>query len=354
MARHPKSAARRLGINRLGVTNAPLRQLQKLVARAATPLDHEMVEYLKILLGDDAPPAVALARLVARYGPDATLGSLPPKAEARPKDTDEVAPATAQQDGALHGGDGASGEVDHPARAKYRSLRVAPSTSSGSRAFAALGDNAPDPLEVKRVQRALAHLVGAGQSEASPRWDSSKLVKRVVARRPLWPARREEFGRPSILVLPDVSGSCAPIAEQSLRLARAAAALGVPGADVIIVSHVNGEPRETQVNNAAPRYTRYDSSQAIGYYRRLTLKYHVTAVLAVGDGQGEWVYRELASHPAINRLVWLDNTRCRVLPAPRRVELMGWPKAARAKAICLEACPAEDFAGCLELALSKT
>jgi len=310
------------------------------------------------------------------------------KREARPKGTDEVAPATQQEDGDLHGGDGASGEVDHPVpqigevdhpvpqsgegevehplpqsgegevehplpqsgKESYRSPRRSPE------AFASLSQaDAPPPDEVRRVRAAMAQLIAfGGQGETSPRWDTSELVKRLISRRPLWPARRDEEGRPSILVLPDVSGSCYAIARASLRLARAVAQLGVPGAEVVIVSHVNGQPREIQVGTSAPivEVSVSEEFAAItGFYHRLIKTHTVEAVVAVGDSDAEDVYRWLSSHPAISRLVWLDNSFCRRLECPKRSPLTHWPAPARQKTTRLVGCKKERFAEALELAL---
>jgi hypothetical protein len=295
--------------------------------------------------------------------------------EARPKGTDEVAPATQQEDGDLHGGDGASGEVDHPVpqigevdhpipqsgegevetsvpqsrKESYRSPRRSPE------AFASLGEaDAPPPDEVRRVRAAMARLITfGGQGETSPRWDTSELVKRLISRRPLWPARRDEEGRPSILVLPDVSGSCYAIASASLRLTRAVALLGVPGAEVVIVSHVNGQPHEIQVGTSAPRKVSVseDFAALTGFYQRLIKTYMVEAVVAVGDDDAEEVYRWLSSHPAISRLIWLDNSFCRRLECPKRSLLTRWPAPAREKTTRLVGCKKERFAEALELAL---
>jgi len=74
----------------------------------------------EVLGATDTAAAVlaALDRAITRYGPDADFGELlqgqrpRQQGEARPKDTAEVAEASAQDDGDLHGGDGASGEVE--------------------------------------------------------------------------------------------------------------------------------------------------------------------------------------------------------------------------------------------------
>ena len=398
MARHDASAARRL---RLSHSHLTVRQLQKLLSRAATGFDRAVVRDAKELYFPDAPieslPTL-LARLAARYGPDAPLAEAV-KREARPKGTDEVAPATQQEGGALHGGDGASGEVDHPVpqigevdhpvpqsgegevehplpqsgegevehplpqsgegevehplpqsgKERYRSPRRSPE------AFASLSQaDAPPPDEVRRVRAAMAQLLSFGQGETSPRWDTSELVKRLISHRPLWPARRDEEGRPSILVLPDVSGSCYAIASASLRLARAVALLGVPGAEVVILSHVNGWPYEIQVGISAPIIEVSVSEEfaaLTGFYQRLIKTHTVEAIVAVGDSDAEDVYRWLSSHPAISRLVWLDNSFCRRLERPRRSPLTHWPAPAREKTTRLVGCKKERFAEALELAL---
>jgi len=370
MARHDRSAARRL---RLSHGHLTVRQLQKLLSRAATGFDRAVLRKAQEMYFPEAPlealPAI-LARLAARYGPDAPLAEAV-KREARPKGTDEVAPATQQEDGDLHGGDGASGEVENSIpqgemenpvpqgeaerplpqseKESYRSPRRSPE------AFASLGKaDAPPPDEVRRVRAAMAQLLSFGQGETSPRWDTSELVKRLISHRPLWPARRDEEGRPSILVLPDVSGSCYAIASASLKLARAVAQLGVPGAEVVIVSHINGWPHEIQVGTSAPIIEVSVSEEfaaLTGFYQRLIKTHTVEAIVAVGDSDAEDVYRWLSSHPAISRLVWLDNSFCRRLERPRRSPLTRWPAPARQKTTHLVGCQKERFAEALELAL---
>ena len=387
MARHDASAARRLRL-RLSYGHLTVRQLQKLLSRAATGFDRAVIRDAKEQYFPEVPldslPTL-LARLAARYGPDTLLAEAV-KREARPKGTDEVAPATQQEDGDLHGGDGASGEVDHPVpqigevdhpvpqsgegevehplpqsgegevehplpqsgKESYRSPRRSPE------AFASLSQaDAPPPDEVRRVRAAMAQLLSFGQGETSPRWDTSELVKRLISRRPLWPARRDEEGRPSILVLPDVSGSCYAIASASLRLARAVALLGVSGAEVVIVSHANGWPYEIQVGTSAPMKVRIsaDFAAITGFYHRLIKTHTVEAVVAVGDSDAEDVYSWLAGQPRISRLIWLDNSFCRQLERPRRSPLTRWPAPARQKTTRLVGCKRERFAEALELAL---
>lgn len=60
-----------------------------------------------------------------------------------------------------------------------------------------------------QVRRALERLVSFGQYQDGPRLDAQEFCERLIAHRPLYPARLEEEARPAVLVLPDVSGSCA-------------------------------------------------------------------------------------------------------------------------------------------------
>jgi hypothetical protein len=130
--------------------------------------------------------------------------------------------------------------------------------------------------------------------------------------------------------------------------------LGVPGAEVLIVSHVNGQPREIQVGTSAPIVevsVSEDFAALTSFYQRLIKIYMVEAVVAVGDSDAEDVYRWLSSHPAISRLVWLDNSFCRRLECPKRSPLTHWPAPARQKTTRLVGCKKERFAEALELAL---
>jgi hypothetical protein len=122
---------------------------------------------------------------------------------------------------------------------------------------------------------------------------------------------------------------------------------------VVIVSHVNGKPHEIQVNTSAPRAVRISEGFAVlaDFYQRLIQAHMVEAVVAIGDSDAEDVYRWLSSHPAISRLVWLDNSFCRRLERPRRSPLPRWPAPARQKTTRLVGCKKERFAEALELAL---
>lgn len=166
--------------------------------------------------------------------------------------------------------------------------------------------------------------VDGGHDEQSPRWDYPPLAARLLTRRSPYPARKEELGRPVLLVLADVSGSCASFSEQSLLVAKAIALQGVPGCDVLVVSHSNGYPEACEINGKplpAGQYQRYkriaDGRGAsyrsdgvegnVAFYTAMIADYTVTHVIALGDHDAVDVYTMLAEN---SEVVWLDNYAC--------------------------------------------
>ncbi len=75
------------------------------------------------------------------------------------------------------------------------------------------------PELLREARRRLAALVMDGEGEASPRRDYADFCVRLKTFRNPAPARKEESSRPAILILPDVSGSCAGFSNQSLAAA---------------------------------------------------------------------------------------------------------------------------------------
>lgn len=227
-----------------------------------------------------------------------------------------------------------SGGADAPPVAAYRSLRSGRVSSQSNTAvkrgglsyaaYARLADYKAKPALVARARRALRRLVGDGAMEDGPRRDWPEFAERLLAHRPLAPARREEQGRPAILVMVDVSGSCSGLTNVSIPVAQAAAELGVPGADVIVVAHSNGYPYECKVNRAAPvdvtacpwyRHAAHgdDWPTVLGNYDALLAKYDLRVVIALGDWDAHYVYAHLAARPCVQRFIWLDNYGGRML-----------------------------------------
>lgn len=230
--------------------------------------------------------------------------------------------------------------------------------------------DAPRRVLVPKVAQALAALVGAGATDDGPRWDHQRLAERLLTHRPLQRARKEEVARPLIAVLPDVSGSCGHISGESCALAMAASELGVPGADVLVVAHSNGQPEQAMRNGRAVALTEgevgapasvWDGTRwAIGPQRldavcERLLGPELEAVIAVGDNDAIEAYHALAERPGVTRLVWIDHYLCgagEVKVRRCKYDLSGWSPAARGKVTWVMGCKtAEDMLRALRLAI---
>lgn len=175
-----------------------------------------------------------------------------------------------------------------------------------------------DPRIASQARKVLARLLEGGESETGPRWDYTEFCKRLKTARSVYPARKEEEGRPAILVLADVSGSCSGFSDESVAVAKAVATMGVSGTDVIVITHSNGYPTEIQVNQTAPvDVTDVRDNEAVAaWYENVLKRYDIQAVVAMGDWDAEWLYRNLAHLPRVTKLVWLDNWSCNNLDQP--------------------------------------
>ena len=188
---------------------------------------------------------------------------------------------------------------------------------------------------VRQARSALSRLVD-GENQSGPRYDWTEFSKRLVTGRPVYPARKEEDGRPAVLILADVSGSCSAFSDVALMVAKAAAKSGVNGADVVIVAHSNGYPQEWQVNDGKPQKIDLPwGEKAQAWYDNNLRKYQIKAVVALGDWDAEWLYHWLAEMPAVTRLVWLDNWSSSVMPPTVRRDL--FKKASANTNICFDA-----------------
>lgn len=228
------------------------------------------------------------------------------------------------------------------------------------------------PALVKKARAALARLIDGGETQTGPRWNWTEFAVRLKTARPVYPARKEEDGRPAMLVLADVSGSCAGFSDVGLLVAQTVARLGMAGSDVIVVSHSNGHPVEWLINGDKPEMVdwSYDQDAQTWYAERLK-RYDIQAVVALGDWDAEWLYHWLAELPSVRRLVWLDNWSCNVLPPTVRRDLFSratkndapdfdspwsfeepWSPQARRKTTYVVGCQtADDFLTGLKLVL---
>lgn len=174
-----------------------------------------------------------------------------------------------------------------------------------------------DAKLLKLCRQRLSELVGDASQDYSPRWDYQEFCVRLKTYRNPRPARREETGRPVILIMADVSGSCSGFSEESVMVAKAASKLGVPGADVLVLSHSNGYPCELEHNgkvvplDAIAVRSGYEHAHTnAGWYDALTRRYQIQAVVALGDWDAADDYVRLAQNPMVDRFIWLDNAHC--------------------------------------------
>lgn len=208
-------------------------------------------------------------------------------------------------------------------RAQAKQVRVSrQATRQHGGVFDELARHHIDARLVARTRSVLSAWLTAGaDDEQSQRWDYPELATRLLTRRSPYPARKQELGRPALLLLADVSGSCAGFSHQSIAVAKAVAALGVAGCDVVIVAHSNGCPSELSVNNQAhPELLAdlaqdyYDATVYLDFYRDLVKRFDITHIVALGDHDAVEVYSELALMADVQAFLWLDNYNCNNQP----------------------------------------
>lgn len=183
------------------------------------------------------------------------------------------------------------------------------------------------PKLSKECQRKLTKLISDASSETSHRRDYQEFCVRVETYRNPNPAKKEESGRPVILIMADVSGSCAGFSNESVLVAKAASKLGVAGSDVIVLSHSNGHPCELEHNgksvdidklidskkfddnSRSSKRKRWNSGKD-GFYDKLIQKYNITVAIALGDWDASHYYYQIAVNPNCEKFIWLDNAHC--------------------------------------------
>jgi hypothetical protein len=156
---------------------------------------------------------------------------------------------------------------------------------------------------VQLCRQRLSLLVGDSNLEHSYRRDYAEFCVRLKTYRNPSSARKEEEGRPAILIMADVSGSCSSFSEQSVAVARAASQLGVPGADVLVLTHSNGIPEELEHNGKIQTIGDVDD---LFWYEALIQRFNIKVVIALGDWDAVDCYLLIALNPIVERLIWLD------------------------------------------------
>lgn len=236
------------------------------------------------------------------------------------------------------GEDGDSSEKSAGSKEAKRAARQLAKFAAGSPSTKGRDAHGGITAELRKAKIALAivskarsvlasWMADGGQDEQSPRWDYPALAARLITRRSPYPARKDELGRPALLVLADVSGSCSSFSGESLLVAKALAVQGMPGCDVLVVSHSNGYPEECDINGKPlpqaqqQRYkaiaersgasVRSDGARGnVAFYEAMIAEYQVTHVVALGDHDAVDVYEMLALSQSIQQVIWLDNYNC--------------------------------------------
>ena len=201
-------------------------------------------------------------------------------------------------------------------------LSLSNSSNNGG-ATASLKVAGVSPKLLNLCRQRLAALVGDSSQQHSPRREYTEFCVRLKTYRNPQPARKEEEGRPVILLLADVSGSCASFSKESVKVAKAASKLGIQGTDILVVSHYNGTPHEMEINGEVVD-VRSIKAKAVkktadngcnwgnssGWYEALMQRYNITVCIALGDWDGSLEYAYIAQHPQCDRFIWLDNAHC--------------------------------------------
>lgn len=204
-------------------------------------------------------------------------------------------------------------------------------------------------VDVKTRQRMallINRILGMGkagdQLTPIPVTDHRRLVKKMLSRRPLTNAFKEDSdsGRPAILFLPDISPSCAAQAQPACDIANAAGYAGVPGADVLVMPHFNGDIDSSCEEympwcNGRPMTLRREEQSKLFTEATSGDRFNIRAVVIVGDHDGEWLYKQMADQPKIRQIIWLHNLTAAGKPARYAGgNWFSWPQA-DTKKVCL-------------------
>jgi hypothetical protein len=148
-----------------------------------------------------------------------------------------------------------------------------------------------------------------------PVYDSRKLVKRMLVKRPLANALKEDVvsGRPVTLFLPDISPSCEDQAQAACDMANAAGYAGVSGSDVLVLPHSNG-----CIEGEADNYIPWFNGKPVNARGQALEKlfnditagrspYRIRAVVAIGDHDAINLYEQVVALRSVIRMVWLHN-----------------------------------------------
>ena len=207
------------------------------------------------------------------------------------------------------------------------------------------------------INRILGKGLAGDQLTPIPVTDNRRLVKKMLIRRPLANAFKEDSdsGRPAILFLPDISPSCAAQAQAACDIANAAGYAGVPGADVLVMPHFNGG-----IDSDCEEYMPWCNGRPMTLNRREQDKlfaeattgrrFNIRAVVIVGDHDGSHLYRQMAEQPKFRHIIWLHNWPAKkksgpVLLGQSKCDLpaFGWPQSNTKKLRLVFGCTTAEF-----------
>lgn len=208
-------------------------------------------------------------------------------------------------------------------------MAAAPSLESRRTIAKAHGRLRTVPVALRtRIAGIINRLVGTtgtagGNVSTIPVYDSRRLVKRMLVKRPLANALKEDVisGRPVTLFLPDISPSCADQAQVACDMANAAGYAGVSGSDVLVLPHSNG-----CIEGHADEYIPWFNGKPVAARGEALISlfnaivtgrsaYKIKVVVAIGDHDAVEMYEQLAALRRVTQLVWLHNS------GPRRAKL---------------------------------
>lgn len=172
--------------------------------------------------------------------------------------------------------------------------------------------------EARRVMELLKRLIYDldidPHGQPSPRYHGGRFVKELVTSRyQLSRARREELIHKTILLLPDVSGSCSTVCQDTLA---ACDALALVDDRVRVITHSNGWIYDRHTGRHGAEITSQINPREI------------SVAIALGDWDAGYYYQVICEAGA--RFVWLDSYCAKhgVRPASRKLREMAstWKK----------------------------
>lgn len=148
-------------------------------------------------------------------------------------EAEALAEAEEGQEGEGEDGDGDDGQQQLP---------FPQGAQKGEPAFE-LSQRQVDPYHLRIVKQAFDKLLSRGRDnpKALPRWNTRKLVQRILTGRPLRPARQPTLERKAVMFIIDNSTSMSALENAARAFAAAlSGASGPGGADIIVATSFNG------------------------------------------------------------------------------------------------------------------